>query len=68
MKFLSKKSGEEAVEESSKAYIMSLFKDKDVKKAIRASVLSAMVTNDGSPAKNAAKQAGSAPYVAPKKQ
>eukprot|EP00957_Ditylum_brightwellii_P105427 8037303-Ditylum_brightwellii.AAC.2 len=34
MKFISKKKGEDVAEVSSKAYIMSLFKDKDVKKAM----------------------------------
>eukprot|EP00957_Ditylum_brightwellii_P050103 3798182-Ditylum_brightwellii.AAC.1 len=47
---------------------MSLFKNKDVKKAIRASVSLAEVIENGSPAKEAAKPGGSAPYVAPKRQ
>eukprot|EP00957_Ditylum_brightwellii_P100524 7663106-Ditylum_brightwellii.AAC.1 len=61
MKFLSKRKGGDAKEDSFKAYIMSLFKGEDVKKAIRASVSSAEVIDVGSPAKNVAKQAGSAP-------
>eukprot|EP00957_Ditylum_brightwellii_P122272 9324612-Ditylum_brightwellii.AAC.1 len=47
---------------------MSLFQGKDVKKAIRASVLSAKMIKTGSLAKDAAKQSGSAPYVTPKRQ
>eukprot|EP00957_Ditylum_brightwellii_P204846 15341073-Ditylum_brightwellii.AAC.1 len=41
MRFLSKKEGGGAEGDSFKAHIMSLFKDKDAKKDIRASVLSA---------------------------
>eukprot|EP00957_Ditylum_brightwellii_P143279 10915809-Ditylum_brightwellii.AAC.1 len=68
MKFPTKKKGGDAVEDSSKAYIMSVFKDKDVKKAIRASVSSAEITEIGSPPKGVVKKVGSAPYVAPKRQ
>eukprot|EP00957_Ditylum_brightwellii_P035423 2685952-Ditylum_brightwellii.AAC.1 len=46
---------------------MSLFQDKDVKKAIRASVSSIEVEVKVSPPKNRVSQALSAPYVAPKK-
>eukprot|EP00957_Ditylum_brightwellii_P103779 7905918-Ditylum_brightwellii.AAC.2 len=47
---------------------MSLFKDGDTKKAIRAFVSSAKGIEFGSPAKDTTKQAGSVPYVAPKRQ
>eukprot|EP00957_Ditylum_brightwellii_P025045 1894948-Ditylum_brightwellii.AAC.1 len=46
---------------------MSLFKDEDVKKAIRASVSSVEVDVKVSPPKDAVSQALSATYVAPKK-
>ena len=46
---------------------MSLFQDKDVKKAIRASVSSVEVEVKESPSKDAVSKALSAPYVAPKK-
>eukprot|EP00957_Ditylum_brightwellii_P100744 7678439-Ditylum_brightwellii.AAC.2 len=68
MKAISKKKREEVEGNSPKAYIMSLFKDKDLKKAIRAYVSSAEVINVVSPAKDAVKQALSVPYVAPKRQ
>eukprot|EP00957_Ditylum_brightwellii_P089627 6825993-Ditylum_brightwellii.AAC.1 len=45
---------------------MSLFQDKDVKKAIRASVSSVEVVKESS-SKEAVSKALSAPYVAPKK-
>eukprot|EP00957_Ditylum_brightwellii_P129304 9863886-Ditylum_brightwellii.AAC.1 len=66
MRFLSKKKGVDAAKDSSNAYIMSLFKDKDVKKAIRASVLSTEVMENVLPANDAAKEALSMPYVVPK--
>eukprot|EP00957_Ditylum_brightwellii_P044148 3349630-Ditylum_brightwellii.AAC.1 len=47
---------------------MSLLKDEDVKKAIRASASSDEVIDVRSPAKNAAKQTLSMPYMAPKRQ
>ena len=50
-----------------KALIMSLFQDKDVKKAIRASVSSVEVEVKESPSKDAVSKARSVPYVAPKK-
>eukprot|EP00957_Ditylum_brightwellii_P077260 5871585-Ditylum_brightwellii.AAC.1 len=68
MRFFSKKKGRDTQENSPNAYIMSLFKDKDVKKAIRAFVLSAEVIEIGSPAKDAVKQALNVPYVALKRQ
>eukprot|EP00957_Ditylum_brightwellii_P071031 5397752-Ditylum_brightwellii.AAC.1 len=46
---------------------MSLFEDKDVKKAIRASVSSIEVAVKELPPKIAVSQALSVPYVAPKK-
>eukprot|EP00957_Ditylum_brightwellii_P074304 5645859-Ditylum_brightwellii.AAC.1 len=46
---------------------MSLFEDKDVKKAIRASVTSVEVAVKVLPPKDAVSQALSTPYVAPKK-
>eukprot|EP00957_Ditylum_brightwellii_P099794 7602101-Ditylum_brightwellii.AAC.1 len=46
---------------------MSLFQDKDVKKAIRAFVSSVEVEVKESPSKDAVPKALSAPYVAPKK-
>eukprot|EP00957_Ditylum_brightwellii_P060362 4583365-Ditylum_brightwellii.AAC.1 len=46
---------------------MSLFKDEDVKKAIRASVSSVEVAVKVSPPKEQVSQALIAPYVAPKK-
>eukprot|EP00957_Ditylum_brightwellii_P154104 11728291-Ditylum_brightwellii.AAC.1 len=49
-----------------KALIMSLIKDEDVKKAIRASVSSVEVAAKVLPSKDAVSQALSAPYVAPK--
>eukprot|EP00957_Ditylum_brightwellii_P123844 9440915-Ditylum_brightwellii.AAC.2 len=68
MRFLSKKKRVDAAEDSSKAYIMSLFRDKAIKKATRASILSAEAIKIGSPAKDAVKEALSMPYVAPKRQ
>eukprot|EP00957_Ditylum_brightwellii_P132607 10112560-Ditylum_brightwellii.AAC.1 len=49
------------------ALIMPLFKDEDVKKAIRDSVSSVEVTVKVLPPKDAVTQALSMPYVAPKK-
>jgi hypothetical protein len=46
---------------------MSLFKDEDVKKAIRVSVSSVEVAVKVLPPKDAVSQALSTPYVAPKK-
>eukprot|EP00957_Ditylum_brightwellii_P087717 6679802-Ditylum_brightwellii.AAC.1 len=46
---------------------MSLFDNKDIKKATRASVSSIEVAVKVSPPKDAGSQALSAPYVAPKK-
>eukprot|EP00957_Ditylum_brightwellii_P015889 1196907-Ditylum_brightwellii.AAC.1 len=46
---------------------MSLFQDKDVKKAIRASVSSVGVEVKESSSKDAVSKALSTPYVAPKK-
>eukprot|EP00957_Ditylum_brightwellii_P027347 2067134-Ditylum_brightwellii.AAC.1 len=46
---------------------MSLFQDKDVKKAIRASVSSVEVGVKVTPPKDAVSQALSVPYLAPKK-
>eukprot|EP00957_Ditylum_brightwellii_P113554 8658288-Ditylum_brightwellii.AAC.1 len=43
MKLLAKKNNGDATKETSKAFIMSLLKDKDIEKTIRASVLSAKV-------------------------
>eukprot|EP00957_Ditylum_brightwellii_P155632 11846980-Ditylum_brightwellii.AAC.1 len=66
MKSPTKEKGEEAAEKTSATYIMSVFKDDDVKKVIRAFVLSAEATKIRSPNKDTAKPADSAPYVAPK--
>eukprot|EP00957_Ditylum_brightwellii_P206940 15350674-Ditylum_brightwellii.AAC.1 len=66
MKAISKKKGEVGEVNLSKALIMSLFKDEDVEKAIRASVSSVEVAVKLSLPKDAASQALRAPYVAPK--
>eukprot|EP00957_Ditylum_brightwellii_P042471 3215975-Ditylum_brightwellii.AAC.1 len=67
MKAISKQKGEVGEVNLPKALIMSLFKDKDVKKATRASMSSVEVAVKVSPPKEAVSQALSAPYVAPKK-
>ena len=67
MKAISKKKGGVGEVNLPKILIMSIFEDKDVKKAIRASVSSVEVAVKVSPPKEAASQALSAPYVAPKK-
>eukprot|EP00957_Ditylum_brightwellii_P153340 11670454-Ditylum_brightwellii.AAC.1 len=67
MKAISKQKGEVGEVNLPKALIMSLFKDDDVKKAIRASISSVEVAVKVSPPKEAVSQALSAPYVAPKK-
>eukprot|EP00957_Ditylum_brightwellii_P009220 698016-Ditylum_brightwellii.AAC.1 len=67
MKSISKKKGEVGEVNIPKALIMSLFKDDDVKKAIRASVSSVKVAVKVLPLKYAVSQALSMPYVAPKK-
>eukprot|EP00957_Ditylum_brightwellii_P111031 8467494-Ditylum_brightwellii.AAC.1 len=68
MKSNSKKKGEEGEAKYPKALIISLFKDKDVKKAIRASISIAEVIKLVFPAKDTVNQTLSAPYVAPKRQ
>eukprot|EP00957_Ditylum_brightwellii_P171650 13068242-Ditylum_brightwellii.AAC.1 len=68
VKFLSKKKWGDTEEYFSKAYVMSLFKDENVKKAIRASLSSAEVIEIGSLSKDATKQARSAPYMASKRK
>eukprot|EP00957_Ditylum_brightwellii_P181301 13811233-Ditylum_brightwellii.AAC.1 len=67
MKAIYKKKREVGEVNLPKALIMSLFKDKDVKKAIRTSVSSIEVTVKVLPAKDIVTQALSMPYVAPKK-
>ena len=66
MRSISKQKGEVGEVNLPKALIMSLFQDKDVKKAIRASVSSVEVVKESS-SKEAVSKALSAPYVAPKK-
>jgi len=66
MRSISKHKGEVGEVTLPKALIMSLFKDEDVKKAIRASVSSAEVVTVPS-TKEVVSKALSAPYVAPKK-
>ena len=68
MRSISKQKGEVGEVTLPKALIMSLFQDKDVKKAkaIRASVSSVEVVKEPS-SKEAVSKALSAPYVAPKK-
>eukprot|EP00957_Ditylum_brightwellii_P076246 5795935-Ditylum_brightwellii.AAC.2 len=68
MKSIFKKKGEDEELKSSKALIMSIFKDEDAKKAIRASVSAAEVIDVVSPARDTVNQALSVPYVAPKRQ
>ena len=67
MRSISKHKGEVGEVTLPKALIMSLFKDEDVKKAIRASVSSVEVEVKESSSKDAVSKALSAPYVAPKK-
>eukprot|EP00957_Ditylum_brightwellii_P170002 12939752-Ditylum_brightwellii.AAC.1 len=67
MKAISKQKGEVEEVNLPKALIMSLFKDEDVKKAIRASVSSVEGAVTVLPPKQAVSQALSVPYVAPKK-
>eukprot|EP00957_Ditylum_brightwellii_P131702 10045131-Ditylum_brightwellii.AAC.1 len=67
MKAISKQKGEMGEVNLSKALIMSIFKDEDVKKAIRASMSSVEMIVKVSPPKDAVYQALIAPYVAPKK-
>eukprot|EP00957_Ditylum_brightwellii_P207397 15352823-Ditylum_brightwellii.AAC.1 len=67
MKAISKQKGGVGEANLPKALIMCLFEDKDVKKAIRASVASVEVAVKVSPPKEAVSQALSAPYVEPKK-
>eukprot|EP00957_Ditylum_brightwellii_P024317 1833837-Ditylum_brightwellii.AAC.1 len=66
MKAISKQKGEVGEVNLPKALIMSLFKGKDVKKAIMASVSSIEVAVKALPPKDAVSQALSAPYVTPK--
>eukprot|EP00957_Ditylum_brightwellii_P125007 9529295-Ditylum_brightwellii.AAC.1 len=66
MKAISKQKGEVGEVNLPKALIMSLFEDKDVKKATRASVSSVEVVVKVLMPKDAVSQALSAPYVAPK--
>eukprot|EP00957_Ditylum_brightwellii_P139742 10649182-Ditylum_brightwellii.AAC.1 len=63
----SKKKGEVGEVNLPKALIMPLFKDEDVKKAIRTSVSSVEVAVKVLPPKDTVSEALSAPYVAPKK-
>eukprot|EP00957_Ditylum_brightwellii_P184802 14076074-Ditylum_brightwellii.AAC.1 len=67
MKAISKQKGEVGEVNLPKALIMSLSKDEDVKKAIRASVSSVEVAVKVLLPKDAVSQALSASYVAPKK-
>eukprot|EP00957_Ditylum_brightwellii_P071236 5415135-Ditylum_brightwellii.AAC.1 len=67
MKAISKQKGEVGEVNLPKALIMSLFKDKDMKKAIRTSVSSVEVAVKVLPPKEAVSQALIAPYMAPKK-
>eukprot|EP00957_Ditylum_brightwellii_P176161 13413629-Ditylum_brightwellii.AAC.1 len=67
MKAISKKKGEVGEVNLPKALIISLFKDQDVKKAIRASVSAVKVAVKVLLPKEAVSQSLSAPYVAPKK-
>eukprot|EP00957_Ditylum_brightwellii_P163879 12475946-Ditylum_brightwellii.AAC.1 len=67
MKTISKKKGEVGKVNLPKALIMSLFKDEDVRKVIRASVSSVEVEVKESPSKDTVTQALSVPCVAPKK-
>ena len=67
MKAISKQKGEVGEVNLPKSLIMSLFDDKDVKKAIRVSVSSVEVAVKVLPPKEAVSQALRAPYVALKK-
>eukprot|EP00957_Ditylum_brightwellii_P185465 14121495-Ditylum_brightwellii.AAC.1 len=62
MKAFSKQKGEVGEVNIPEAFIMFLFKDEDVKKAIRASVSSVEVAVKVSPPKEAVSQALSMPY------
>eukprot|EP00957_Ditylum_brightwellii_P123665 9427917-Ditylum_brightwellii.AAC.1 len=68
MKAISKKKGEVGEVNLPKDLIMSLFKDENVKKAIRVSVSTAEIIEIVSPAKDKVTQVLSTPYMAPKKQ
>eukprot|EP00957_Ditylum_brightwellii_P008176 619101-Ditylum_brightwellii.AAC.1 len=63
MKAISKQKGKVGEVNLLKALIMSLFKDEDVKKAIRTSVSSVEMAVKILPPKNAVYQALSEPYV-----
>eukprot|EP00957_Ditylum_brightwellii_P161433 12291313-Ditylum_brightwellii.AAC.1 len=67
MKAISKQKGEVGEVNLPKSLSMSLFDDKDAKKAIRVSVSSVEVDVKILPPKEAVSRALSAPYVAPKK-
>eukprot|EP00957_Ditylum_brightwellii_P193650 14746991-Ditylum_brightwellii.AAC.1 len=67
MKAISKQRGEVGEANLTKALIMSLFNDKDLKKAMMASVSSIEVAVKVLSSKEAVFQALSVPYVAPKK-
>eukprot|EP00957_Ditylum_brightwellii_P190018 14466161-Ditylum_brightwellii.AAC.1 len=67
MKAISKKKGQVVKVNLPKTLIMSLFKDKDVKKAIKASVSSVEVAATVLPPKEPVSQALNVPYVASKK-
>eukprot|EP00957_Ditylum_brightwellii_P067450 5120051-Ditylum_brightwellii.AAC.1 len=67
MKAISKKKGEVGEVNLRKSLIISLFEDKDVKKAIRVSVSSVEVAVKVSPPNKPVSQALSTPYVTPKK-
>eukprot|EP00957_Ditylum_brightwellii_P187416 14273253-Ditylum_brightwellii.AAC.1 len=67
MKAISKQKGEAGEVNLPKVLIMSLFEDKDAKKAIRASVSSVKVAVKVSLPKNAVSQALIMPYVVLKK-
>eukprot|EP00957_Ditylum_brightwellii_P164640 12535303-Ditylum_brightwellii.AAC.1 len=68
MKSISRKKGGEGEAKYPNALIMSLFKDEDIKKTIRASVSAADVIELVLPARDTVNQALSAPYVAPRRQ
>eukprot|EP00957_Ditylum_brightwellii_P062897 4772510-Ditylum_brightwellii.AAC.1 len=68
MKSISRKKEEVGEANLPKALIMSLFKDEDIKKAIKASLSAAKVIEIVLPAKDMVNQALSLPYVAQKWQ
>eukprot|EP00957_Ditylum_brightwellii_P009005 680968-Ditylum_brightwellii.AAC.1 len=68
MKSISKKKGEEGEAKYPNALIMPLFKDKEVKKDIRASVSASEVIYVVSSARDTVNQALSALYVGAKRQ